>query len=286
MSAKILVIGSTGKTGSELVKLLASSGCSVRAASRNPGAARSRIAADAEAVELDLERPETFAPALDGVDRLFLMARPGDLRPDAVAEPLIDEARRRGVRLIVAMTAMGVETVDSFPLRVMEKRVEASGIPYVHLRPNWFMQNFCASPMLDGILATGALYLPAAEALVSFIDVRDIAAVAAVALTERGHEGRAYVLTGPESLTHHDAMAAISAVSGRTLRYVALSEEAAGQSLAAAGWTEPQIARLAMMFRIVRSGACAPVSDAVPTILGRPAIGFAQFARENARHWR
>ena len=181
---KILVTGATGKTGGELVKLLAAKGHLVRAATRNPSQGKTVFPQGTEAVQFDFERPDTFAPALLEIDKVFLIARPGDNRSDQVAMPLIDEARKASVRHIVNLTAMGVEKDENFMLRRLEKHVEASGIAFTHLRPNWFMQNFNEGPMYADIHRTGALHLPAADARVSFIDIRDIAAVASAALTQ------------------------------------------------------------------------------------------------------
>ena len=112
--------------------------------------------------------------------------------------PLIDEAKTQGVRLIVNLTAMGVEQDETFMLRVLEKYLEASGIPFVHLRPNWFMQNFDSGPIFADIRATGAIHLPAGDAGLSFVDVRDVAAVACAAFTDHRNQGNAYTLTGVE----------------------------------------------------------------------------------------
>ena len=286
MSAKILVLGSTGKTGSLLVKMLLEKGESVRAATRKPSESSSHLGAGSEVVEFDLQRPETFAPALIGVDRVLLIARPGDPRPHDTAIPFIDEAKKHGVRHIVNLTAMGVERVDDFPLRLVEKYLESSGIAWTHLRPNWFMQNFSTGSMLADIRATGALHLAAGDAKVSFIDVRDIAAVAAAAFTQTGHENKAYTLTGGESLDHHQAMSIVSQAAGKTIRYVPLSEEEASKILTAIGWPAVNIERMMMMFRMVRLGHCAPVSPDVENVLGRAPITFQQYAKENAASWR
>src|SRR3989441_4126768 len=196
MAGEILVIGATGSVGSELVTQLVRRSERVRAATRNAEEAKRGLDNAIELVEFDLERPETFAVALDGVDRVFLIARPGDDHADRVAFPLIDEMKRREVRHVVDLSAMGVETRDDIALRKVERYLEDSGIGFTHLRPNFFMQIFSAGPLLMDIRSTDAIHIPAADAKLSYIDLRDIAAVAAVALTERGHVGKAYTLTG------------------------------------------------------------------------------------------
>ncbi len=279
MSGKILVLGASGRVGGHLAALLRGRGEAVRAATRRPSLV------EGEAVELDLERPETFAPALEGVDRAFLIARPGDERADAVALPLIEEMRRAGVRHLVNLTAMGVERLPDSALRRIELALEASGMAFTHLRPNWFMQVFAAPPLLPGILATGAIHLPAADARISYVDARDVAEAAAAALTGGKHDGQAYTLTGPAALDHHEVAAAIGSASGRTIRYVPIPEDAAREAMAGSGLPAERVERLVGFYRLVRAGACAPVTDAVPRILGRPALPVERFAADHSRAW-
>ncbi len=285
MPEMILVIGATGKTGAELVRLLGENGKAVRAASRKPFAALAKPGREIETVEFDFERPHTFSQALAGVKKVFLMARPGDNQPEKAAIPFIEEAVKRGVRLIVNLTAMGVERDDRFPLRILEKYIEASGVSFTHLRPNWFMQNFSSGPMLADIRATGAIHLPAGDAKISFIDVRDIAAVGYAALTERHHEGRAYTLTGAVAMDHHEVATVLSRVSGETISYVPIGEEDARAMLTKSGFSSEMIERWTKFFQMVRHGYCAAVSHDVEVILGRPAITFEQYVRDYAPSW-
>lgn len=285
MSGQLLIIGATGSVGSELVTLLDRSCENVRAAAREPEAARLSSTTSAEFVAFDFERPETFATALDGVDRVFLIARPGDDHPDQVAIPLIREMKRQGIRHVVNLSAMGVETQNDFGLRRVELYLEDSGIAFTHLRPNFFMQVFSSGPLLADIRSTGGIHIPAADAKMSFVDVRDIAAVAAAALTGQRHTGKAYTITGGEALDHYEIARAISDATGKTVQYLPISEDTARQALSAAGFSAERVERLIGFYRLVREGFCAPVSRDVETVLGRPPITFSQFAKDHTLSW-
>ena len=286
MAKRTLVTGSTGKTGGELLKLLVRNGLAVRAATRNPSAFPSRLPGAAEVVEFDFERPETFAPALKGVGCLFLIARPGDNHADKVVAPLIDAARGANIDFIVNVTAIGVEQDETFMLRKLERYIEASEIPCAHLRPNWFMQNFNSGPMLADIRKTAALHLPADDARISFIDVRDIAAAAFAVLTQSHHAGKAYTLTGNEALSHFEVVEKISRVAGKTISYMPISEAAARSGLAAGGVPAELIDRWTEFYRKIRIGFCSSISQDVEMLLGRPPISFDQYAGDHAAAWR
>jgi uncharacterized protein YbjT (DUF2867 family) len=284
MFEKILVIGATGSVGGEIAAQLSRKGESVRGATRKP-ADTSQSIANIEFVEFDFERPETYAPALNGVGRVFLMARPGDEQADQFALPLIDEMKRKGVRHVVNLSAFGAEKQDAMALRKVEKYLECSGIDFTHLRPNWFMQIFTSGPLFAGIRATAAISIPTADAKISYIDVRDIAAMATAAFTEPGHAGKAYTLTGPQSLDHYDIAREISNVAGKTIQYIPISEEAARKAIESAGLSPQRVERLVGFYRIVRAGLCAPVSSDVESVLGRAPIAFENFATDNASCW-
>jgi uncharacterized protein YbjT (DUF2867 family) len=286
MPPKTLVIGATGRVGCELVKLLIRGGEIVRAATRNPLMALSKFPKTVEVVQFDYEKPDTFAPAVAGIDKVFLTVRPGDNHSDRFATPLIDAAKKAKVQHIVTLTAMGVEQDDTFMLRILEKYVESSGIPYTHLRPNWFMQNFSSGPMITDIRATGALHLPAADAKVSFVSVSDIAAIGFVALTSPHQTGKAYTLTGQEALSHSQIVEKLSRVAGRTISYVPISEDIARSGLVKAGVANDLIERWTDFYRKVRQGLCSPISSDIELVLGRSPILFDQFADDNATSWR
>src|SRR5512140_27951 len=142
----VLVIGATGEVGSRVLAELGTRGVPVRAASRQPAVASAASAPCASGpvdwVRFDLEAPETFDPALAGVARVFLIARPGDDDADRPARPLVQAMLRAGVRHVVDLSAMGAETRDDFALRKIELMLERSGMEWTHLRRNWFMQIF------------------------------------------------------------------------------------------------------------------------------------------------
>jgi len=282
----VLVMGATGVVGSLIVERLLARGVPVKAASREPDAVRARWPG-AAATWLDLERPASFAAALVGVDRVFMIARPGDDAPDVVAAPLIAAMAGAGVAHVVNLTALGVERADHAPgLRRVETLLEASGLAWTHLRPNFFAQLFVAGPLRDALRARGTLAVPAADARISFIDAADIADVAVAALTDPRHRGHAYELTGPAALDHAEVAAILGAAAGRPFRYLALDEARATAMLAATGFSQARIDRLVRFYRLVRSGLAAPVSDDVARVLGRPASALKVVAERHADAWR
>ena len=200
--------------------------------------------------------------------------------------PFVDRAKSAGVRHIAYMTARGVEQAEDNPLRKVEHYIERSGVPYTFLRPSWFMQNFSSGFIAPMILGMGGIFLPAADAKTSFIDARDIAAVGIAALTEPGHAGKAYALTGGQAHTYGEAAEILSRAAGKPIRYVALSEADFSGSLAAQGWQPGQIAMFTGLFQGVRQGWAAPTSPDVANVLGRPAITLEQFAQDHAAIWR
>jgi uncharacterized protein YbjT (DUF2867 family) len=199
---------------------------------------------------------------------------------------LIDEMKRQGVQHVVNLTAMGTELRPEFTLRKLELHLEASGIAFTHLRPNWFMQIFAGGGLLAGVLATGTIRVPAADARISFIDARDVAAVAAATLTEPGHLGKAYTLTGGAALDHGAVAREIAAAANRSVHYQTLTEDEARAGLAASGFSPERIERLIQFYRLVRQGGCASVSDDVQNILGRSPFSFGHFAHDYASVWK
>lgn len=279
----ILVLGATGAVGAEVRQRLMETGEAVVGASRRPADASARLGG--RWVELDLERPETFAPALAGIGRVFLISRPGDEQADRVAAPLVDAMVRAEIEHVVDLSAMGAEKREEFSTRRVERLLEGSGLPWTHLRPSFFFQVFTAGALHRGIVARGEIRLPAADARISYLDARDVAGAAVAALTTSGHAMNAYTLTGPEALDHTSIASEIERVSGRAVRYVAIDEDETRRNLALAGFPPAWIERLIGFYRLVRAGACAPVTDDLPRLLGRPPTTFARFADDARAAW-
>jgi uncharacterized protein YbjT (DUF2867 family) len=148
------------------------------------------------------------------------------------------------------------------------------------------MQMFTSGPLLAAV-HSGVIRLAADFAKISWIDARDVASVAAVALLSvHGHVGQAYILTGDQSLDHAEVAAVIQEATGRSIRYEAITEDEARRALSEAGFPPRWVDRLVRFYRLVRQGFAAPTSPAVQDLLGRPARTFAAFAREHAATWR
>jgi uncharacterized protein YbjT (DUF2867 family) len=272
----ILVTGATGTVGTEVVKALAGRGTPFRAGYRSRP---QNVPAGVEAVQLDFDRPETLAPALRGVDTLFLLS--STVAPEA---NVAREAAKAGVKRIVKLSVWGAgEPGFTFGAwhRAAEQAVEQSGAAWTFLRPNGFMQNV-VNYMGQTIKSQGAMYSSAADARVSSIDARDIGDVAARVLTEPGHEGKAYDLSGPAALGYADIASVLTGVLGREVKYVPVSDEDYKKAAVAAGTPEAYADALVNLNRNYREGGFSRVAPDVHKLLGRVATSFEQFARDHA----
>ncbi len=275
----LLITTPRGKVGSELVRLLQAQGAPLRLGAHSVAATRSAFPG-LEVVPLDYYDAASIEAAVRGVQAIYL-ASPGD-SPAEPEQRLVDAAKRAGAKKVVKLSALGADRTDT-PLRRVERHVEASGLAWTIVRPNWFFQNFSTS-QADTIRG-GTITEPAGEGKTSFLDARDIAAVAALALTTPKHDGRAYALTGAEALDRHEVADVFARELDRPVTYVSLSDEqfqAALRDVAPAGY----VALLSALYADVRAGATALVTGDVEQILGRPPISLAQFVRDHRPVWR
>lgn len=276
----ILVTGASGTVGSEVVKALVARKAPVRAAYRTRP---QNVPGSVESVALDYDRPETIAPALHGVETLFLLSN--SVAPEA---SVVDEAKRAGVKRVVKLSVLGAaEGLFEFARwhRPVEQHIEASGLAWTHLRPNGFMQNMI-NYKGETIRAQSALYASVGDAAISHVDARDIGAAAARVLTEGGHEGKAYDLTGGAALTYGQVAEALSTALGRTIRYVPITPEQYKAAAVAAGTPEAYADALVDLDRAYSQGVGSRVATGVTTLTGRDPISFDAFARDYATSMR
>jgi uncharacterized protein YbjT (DUF2867 family) len=275
----LLVTGATGNVGREVVAALAARGEDVRAVVRDP--ARVSAPAGVELVQGDLELPESLTPALAGARGVFLLGGWSDM------PGLAQRIERAGVERVVLLTSRSVVggRADNPVTRMWldaEAAVRAGGLAWTLLRPSGYQSN--ALRWLPQLQQGDVVRAPWPDVAIAAIDPADIAAAAAVALTEPGHAGEAYSLSGPEPLTPADQVATLAGVLGRPLRYEPLSDEEARVAMAA-DTPEPYIEAF---FRFYSAGEFddSPVLDTVERITSRPPRTFAKWARAHAAELR
>jgi uncharacterized protein YbjT (DUF2867 family) len=281
----ILVTGGTGTSGREIIDELQRLGATdVRALVRDKAKASFIADAGFGLVEGDFGRPETLDAALEGVDVALLLTPPSP-RTFEQQRAFIDAGVRAGVRRVVKFSAINADA--SAPEGFgkwhgqAEDYLKASGLAWTILQPNFFMQNLLGQARQ--IASQGVIYQPVGDARASSVDVRDIAAVAARALIDDGHEGKTYVLTGPESLSFYDVAAQLSEATGRTVSYVPVTPEQFREGALAQGLPEWLVSALERLNENLAAGRAAEVTDDVRRVAGKEPITFAQFARDYAQ---
>jgi uncharacterized protein YbjT (DUF2867 family) len=277
----VLVTGATGNTGRAIVDALTERGAQVRAMVRTP-ADRSKLPDGVQAVVADFDETASIAAALDGTERAYLVT-PSSEHAEEQQKRFADLAAKAGTRHLVVLSQLGSR--DDSPVRFLryhaavEQHVRDLGIGFTFLRPNLFFQGLLT--FAGPISAQGAFYAPIGDAAVSAVDVRDIAAVAAVALTQAGHEGATYTLTGPEAITHSQIADALSAAIGRTVSFIDVAPEAFADGIRdlLPPW---QVDGLLEDYAHYRRGEAAAVSPAVAEITGAAPRSIERFAHDYA----
>jgi uncharacterized protein YbjT (DUF2867 family) len=295
MTETILVTGATGTVGNEVIKqLLAAKGqreedIIVKAAARSANDDTFRNLG-VQIAQLDYNKPDTLSTALRGVNKVFLLT-PFQSNMVDLTLNLVNEAKNVGVKHIVKQSVLGADAEHEItPNRLhrqAEKIIEESGIPFTFLRPNFFMQNFVTF-YSHFIKTQGAFYVPAGDAKASFVDVRDIAAVAVQVLSgsskngETKHIRKAYDITGGEALSYGQAAEILSKEIGKKVNYVNISDEDARKGMKDMGADEWTINSMIELFGITRAGYLSEISTAVEQVTGNKPITFSQFARDYA----
>jgi len=284
----ILVTGATGLNGNALVGRLSARDVPVRALVRNAAKAEGFSSLPkVEIVQGDMARPETLTGALRGVDRAMLISSSNPSMLE-VQSNFIEAARKAGVKHVVKLSGIIAELDSPFRFARMhaeiERRLEASGMAFTHLRAGEFMHAYFRQ--VPSIVAKGALFLPMEDAKIASIDVGDIAEVAATILTGPGHQGKIYPLTGPEALSMAEVAEKLSAATGKRIQYINITPDEAKRAQLAAGLPPFTADALAELFAERRKGKEAQVSPIMETIIGRRPTSFDEFATRNAAIFR
>jgi uncharacterized protein YbjT (DUF2867 family) len=278
----ILVTGATGNTGRALVELLARRPARVRALVHDPAKAADLAMPNVEVVIADLGAPHTLARALDGVGKAYLLSS-AHPRQVELHGNFIRAAKLAGVRHIVRHSVRGADA-DS-PIKICrwhaesQRELESSGIAWTHLQPVYNMQNILKLARV--IRSQGVLAAPMKDGAVSMVDARDVAAVAAACLTGDGHEGRTYLVTGPQGITFSEVALHLSQGLDMPVRYVDASAENARTGMLMMGMPDWYVDDLLGFYAWYSTGASAAVSDVVQTMAGRAGRSFSQFVAEH-----
>lgn len=284
MAGRILVTGATGNVGLEVVRGLLSAGATVRVGAHNPTDAHDIFGESVEVVAFDFTNPATFSAAFADVERVFLVRPPSLSNVTRDIAPSIHAAIHAGVAHIVFLSIQGVEQNKVVPHYKIEQLLLALDVDYTFLRCGFFMQNLSTTHRAE-IRDDGAIAVPVGNAKTSFIDVRDIAAVAVKTLTEDGHQRQIYTLTGDEALAYGQVAETLSTVLGRKIAYTNPSPV----KFFWYQWRNHKTLGFAMvmtlLYTITRMGNAQSISEDVAQIIGRQPIRLAQFVQDYRVCW-
>ena len=277
----LLVTGSTGTTGMEVLKALKARDTAARALVRDETKAHHLRDLGFEPVTGDLGDPRTLGPAFEGVEKAYLVSPMGPMQSE-FEQAFLETAMQAGVKHIVKLSVIGAS--PEAPLRFarthakVEQALRDSGMDWTLLRPTSFMQNTLSwgARVLDG-----TFYSPVPDAAFSIVDARDVAEVAAVALTEEGHEGKAYGLSGPEAVSFRDQAKRVFAAAGREVTVEEIELETLKRELVRAGVPPWNAEGLSELFEMYASGAAQMVTSGVKDVLDRDPRDIDAFASDH-----
>ena len=283
----LLVTGATGMIGSLLAQALVAKGVPFRAMVRASDKSEKLAALPGVTlVEGDFDRPDSLVDVLRGVERAFLLTNSTE-RTEGQQKGFVEAARKAGVRHVVKLSQFAA-SADS-PVRFLryhaavESALEGSGMDWTFLRPNLVLQAYLPfAPMVK----KGLLQAPIGDARVSVVDARDIAAVAAAALSEAGHEGKTYTITGPQAVGHDEIAAALGRAAGHDVRFETMPPETFGAVLKGFGMPEWQAEGLLEDYAHYDRGEAAAVSPDVERVTGKAPRSVDDFARDHAAAFR
>ena len=280
----LLITGPSGNVGHELVDLLAT------APGPTPWRLASRHSRSPRSVTMDFFAPETWPPALEGVETLFLLfPLPGNRAARTAIIPFLHAAERAGCRHVVYVSVFGADRARFIPHYKVEEALRHSAMTWTVLRCSFFMQNLHRAISTHGtdIVERGELFIPAGRGLTTFLDARDAAEVAASVMRDpAAHRNTVYHLTGPAALSMAAVATELTAALGRPVRYTrpGLIRFAARLARRHVGWDT--IGFMSAVYTLTRLGQNQPLTDDVQRLLGRPPRTLAEFLRDSSWRWR
>lgn len=284
MPSPVLVIGALGNAGAEVVKQLQAKGQAVRAADIDTAKVKERFDSGVEAVHFDFTNPKTYEAAFKGVEKMFIMRPPhiSNIKRDML--PSLRAAKEAGVKHVAFLSIIGIENAKFVPHYKVETYLRELDFDTTFLRCSFFMQNLNTTHRTE-IRERNEIFVPVGKAKTSFIDVRDIGAVAAVVLTQAGHENNNYDLTGGEKLDYWQAADILSDMLRRKITYK--NPSPMKFFIAHLQRRTPFMFALVMtgLYLSTRSGMAEPVTNVVENIIGRKPITFRQYAEDYRQAW-
>lgn len=261
-----LVLGGTGKTGRRIAERLKQKGKVVRIGSRSAVPA------------FDWNNEKTWQAAIDGVSNIYISYTPDLAMPGAgdAISALVQQAKNAGAKRLILLSGRGEDEAQA-----CEAIVQNSGLDWTIVRASWFNQNFSEGAFID-MVSNGAITLPAGDTLEPFVDADDIADVTVAALTEDGHAGQVYEVTGPRLMTFADIAKALSQATGREINYTNVPHDDFIEGIRQSGAPQDVVWMLDYLFATVLDGRNAHVAYGVVKAIGRPAKDFADYARDAA----
>ena len=287
MNPKILVIGGTGTIGSSVCEMLLAEQADFIAFVRNEEKAKNFHSKGIKTVMGDLSDLDSLKKAMVGMDKLFLLSVTSPEIP-LLHGNAAKAAKASGLKHIVKISVRGASVDANFNIGRFhgnaEKEIREIGIPYTFLQPHSFLQNLFFDK--QSIKEQNAIYASMGDGKIPMIDTRDIAAVAATCLLEKGHEGKSCVLTGPKAISYHDIVAELSKALGRKINYIAQTPEESHKAMMSWGMPEWLVDDMTNLNRDYAADKATEVSPVVEQILRRKPISLEKFIQDFADRFR
>jgi uncharacterized protein YbjT (DUF2867 family) len=281
---KNLIIGATGSVGFEVSKRLSELQEPVKIAVRDPEKAKSINLENVELIHFEYQNPETFNSTFENVNKIFLVSPPSYLNLQDDVIKTINFAIDKGIKYIVNLSAISVESDTDKPMKKIEEHIVKSGIDYVLLRPNFYMQNF-NDLFRDFIIHEDKIIAPAGDSKTGFVDIRDVADVSVKVLLDNQFQNNTYKLTGQKLLNMHVVAYIFSECLNKEIEYNNVSEELFKKTLYSAGWPAGTIEGTLQLCQHVKKGETNIVTDDMKNILGKEPISFEKFVKDYSKIW-